>query len=305
MKYCIPYHKSFRYKDIIDEVIYEYDKNIVDIISKEPWKDTQTVIINLPYDLQIDDLLIPTLKMCKKNHNNLMIRLTETQDEIRETLREAKIPYFYSNYAITADEIYSLIKKGASDVYVTESLAFNLIKIGEYCKTKGVRIRIIPNVAQYRVGFKSEIPDPCKFFVRPEDTELYEPYVSVFEISGLADRFSVTYEIYRNKQWIGNLSDLITGFTEDFPNGSLVPYFGPERLKCGQRCMQENCNLCEQMKELAKKFSDDNLLLTREKDKNWKNETESYQKIMQYVEKTTPASDGEIPEGQGVQEDNQ
>jgi hypothetical protein len=294
MKYCIPYYKDFRYKDVIDEVIYDYNAGIVDMITKENWAEGQTIIINVAPTQEEKDALIPTIKMCKRVHNNCIVRITAAHDEIREELNSAEIPYFYANCANTADEVYGLIKKGASEVYITESLGFNIIKVGEYCKSKNVKVRVIPNIAQYKVGFKEVIPDSSKFFIRPEDTELYEPYVDVFELGGAEDRLSVTYEIYRNKQWMGDLSKLIVGFTEPFQNGGLVPHFGSERLKCGQRCMQEKCNLCQQMKELSQKFKDNELIITREKNKEWKNETESYQKVVQYFEDTTSTSNDKI-----------
>lgn len=295
MKYCIQYYKNFRYNDLIDEVVFIYTSNIVEEIQKQEWTDTQRIIIDICEVNITKDNIMPILMKCNQIHP-ISVRISFAQEELREKMREAGIPYFYANYANTADEVYALIHKGVSDVYITESLAFNIIKIGTYCKKKSVTVRIIPNVAQYKIRFKEEIPDPYKFFVRPEDTELYEDYADVFEIIAPQENLSVIYEIYRNKRWMGDLGRLITGFSEPFLNSALVPYFGPERLKCGQRCMQEQCNLCQQMKELASKFADNNFRIRREKDKGWKNETKSYKEAVQAVEGTTSESSAEISE---------
>lgn len=303
MKYCVQYYKDFRYNDIIDEIIYTYNDNIVNDITNAGWKDTQRIIIDV-FAEEDSDTILPILQMCKKVHSNIVICLGTWQINLTQKLKEIDYPFFFLNTANTNDEVYALIKKGASDVYITESLAFNIVNVGTYCKDKGINVRIIPNVAQYKAGYKDEIEDPYKFFVRPEDVELYESYADVFEIKAPTDKLSIIYEIYRNKQWMGDLGRLITGFSEPFYNSGLVPYFGPERLKCGQRCMQEKCNLCQQMKELAAKFKDNDLTLKRAKDKEWKNETESYQKAMQFVEETAPGGDDEVPEEQGVSEDN-
>lgn len=303
MKYCIQYYKSFRYNDLIDEVIFIYTPKIVEEIQKQEWTDKQRIIIDICEVNIAENNIMPILMKCNQIHS-ISVRINFAQEELREQMREAGISYFYATYANTADEVYALVCKGTSDVYITESLAFNITKIGTYCKKKGVAVRIIPNMAQYKIGFKKEIPDPYKFFVRPEDTELYEDYADVFEIIAPQENLSIIYEIYRNKQWMGDLGKLITGFTEPFYNSGLVPYFGTERLKCGQRCMQEKCNLCQQMKELAAKFKYNDLMLKRAKDKEWKNETESYQKAVQLVEETTSSSDGEISEEQRVSEDN-
>ena len=298
MKYCVKYYKNFRYNDIINEIIFnyaDYRDNIVEKLEEQEWKENQRIIIDicLGGDLEI----IPILKMCMKIHNNFAVRVDIIQNEVVEELKKQDIPFFYANYANTPDEIYGMIQRGVSDVYVTESLAFSIEKISPYYKTKGVNVRMIPNIAQYRKGFKENIPDPCKFFIRPEDVEIYEPYVDTFEIIAPDDRLSVLFEIYNNRQWLGDLKDLIVGLEESFFNTGLVPYFGPERLKCGQKCMQEKCNLCLQMKELSDKFKDNKLEIIKEKKKEWKYETKSYQEAMQLAEETAPADNDEISEG--------
>lgn len=297
MKYCINYYKDFRYDDIIDEVIFnygDYRETLVDKLQELKWKDSQRIIVDVRIGGEVDT--VPILKMVMKNHNNFAVRVDVIQEDMVEALREAEIPFFYSNYADTPDEIYGMIQRGVSDVYITESLAFNIKKIGTYCKEKGVNVRMIPNVAQYKKGFKNEIPDPCKFFIRPEDVKLYESYADVFEIITLENKLSITYEIYRNEHWDGDLQVLIGGINEPFYNKGIVDYFGPERLKCEQKCMQEKCTLCQQIKELAGKFEENKLEIKTPKNKEWKHETESYQEAVRIAEKTTTNDDDEVPE---------
>ena len=295
MKYCIKYYKNFRYNDIIDEVIYNYSTyrdSIIDEIKKQEWNDNQRITIDIVLGGDIE--IIPVLRMCQKIHENLAIRLDIAQEDMVKELREAGIPFFYANYAKTNDEVYGMIKRGVSDIYITESLAFNIELIGSYCKHKNVNVRIIPNIAQYYAGFRSEIPDPYKFFVRPEDVDLYEAYVDVFEIIAPDDRSSVIYEIYRNKVWDGDLKQLIVGLDNPFPNAGMIPLFGPKRLSCRQECMQERCSLCKQAKELAERFVENKLVVTKEKDKEWKNETRSHKETVRIVENSTPDTDNEV-----------
>ena len=297
MKYCIQYYKDFRYNDIIDEVVINYATyrdSIVDELQKQNWKDNQRIIIDI--QLGGEESIIPILKMCMKNHTNFAVRLDVKQKEIEEELRKAEIPFFYSNFANTPDEVYGMIQRGVSDVYVVESLAFNLKNISLYCKEEKVNVRLIPNVAQYKKGFKEDIPDPYKFFIRPEDVDLYEPYADVFEIMAKDDILSVTYEIYRNKRWEGDLQQLIGGLEDHFYNNGIIEYFGEERLKCNQRCMQEKCTLCKQMKELADKFEENKLKIETPREKEWKNETKSYKEAVRIVETSASSNDGEISE---------
>lgn len=297
MKYCIKYYKNFRYNDVIDEVILDYAtyrNSIIEKLQEQNWKDNQRIIIDVV--LGGTPEIIPTLKMCQKIHENLAIRLDIIQEEMVAGLREANIPFFYANYAKTADEVYGMIKHGVSDIYITESLAFDIENVGSYCKSKNVKVRIIPNIAQYRAGFRSEIPDQYKFFVRPEDVKLYEAYADVFEIIGSDDRLSILYEIYKNEVWDGDLKQLIVGIDEPFLNAGMIALFGPYRLSCGHRCMQEKCSLCLQAKELSTRFADNGLKVIKDKNKEWKNETRSYQEAMRIIEKTTSNGNGKISE---------
>lgn len=295
MKYCIEYYKNFRYNTNIDEVILGYATYRDSIVEKlEEWREDQRIIIDICLS-DSPDVVIPILKMCQKVHENLAIRLDIIQEDMVKEL-QGNIPFFYANYAKTNDEVYGMIKRGVSDIYITESLAFNIELVGSYCKYMGVKVRIIPNIAQYRAGFRKEIPDPYKFFVRPEDVDLYEAYVDVFEILAPKDRLSVIYEIYRNKVWDGDLQQLIAGIDEPFPNAGMIPLFGPYRLACYHKCMQEKCSLCMQAKELSTKFADNKLEVIKEKDKEWKHETRSYQEAVRIIEKATSDGDGEVSE---------
>ena len=300
MKYCVPYYKNFRYNDIIDEVILNYSTyrdNIVQTIEEQNWNEDQRIIIDVCLGGVPE--IIPILKMCQKIHENIAIRLDIIQEDMVKEL-QGKIPFFYANYAKTSDEVYGMIKRGVSDIYITESLAFNIELIGSYCKYMRVKVRVIPNIAQYHAGFRHEIPDPYKFFIRPEDVDLYEAYVDVFEIIAPDDRLSVIYEIYRNKVWDGDLKQLIVGLDESFPNAGMIPLFGPKRLSCCQACMYEKCSLCKQAKELADKFVENKLSVIKQKDKEWKNETRSYQEAVQLIEKTTANGNDEVSQEQGI-----
>ena len=108
-----------------------------------------------------------------------------------------------------------------------------------------------------------------RFWIRPEDTELYEPYVDIFEIlPGQNDtsRLSVIYEIYRDRQWLGNLNDIILDFSSPIVNNRGVnPHFGEMRLNCGKKCVVGQCNLCPQMADLANSFVEVGLEIIKKK----------------------------------------
>ena len=299
MKYCTHYYKNFRYNTNLDEVILDYATYRDSIVNEmDKWNEDQRIIVDICLGGTVE--IIPILQMCMKKHKEFAVRLDIIQEDMVKALRGVDIPFFYANYAKTLDEVYGMIQRRVSDIYITESLAFNIEKIGSYCKYKNVNVRMIPNIAQYHTGFRKEIPDPYKFFIRPEDVDLYEAYVDVLEILGPDNRLSVIYEIYRNKVWDGDLGQLIVGFDNPFPNAGMIPLFGPKRLSCRQECMYEKCSLCKQAKELADKFVENKLEVIKEKDKDWKNETKSYQEAVRIIKERTSDNDDEISEEQRI-----
>jgi hypothetical protein len=114
------------------------------------------------------------------------------------------------------------------------------------------------------------IPDAEKFFIRPDDVELYEDYVDTLEFVGPGDRLSVLYEIYTSGKWLGDLKELIMGFKEElpFPNTGVAPYFGQQRIKCKHRCMINQCELCDEIRTVAEMMKDNGLELRRTKEKD-------------------------------------
>lgn len=44
--------------------------------------------------------------------------------------------------------LIGLIKCGVSELYITDSLGFEIIKVAEIAHSKDVKIRVYPNVAQ-------------------------------------------------------------------------------------------------------------------------------------------------------------
>lgn len=253
MKFSIYYYKDFRHYDTIDEIILEYNStkdNIISFVNKY-YANNKRIVVDISQNINNIDDVMPIINMLYQDHKYLALKIAKKD---YEKVREAGIPFFFAEYCKTPDQVYAFIKKGCSDVYIVESLGFNLEEIGSYCKSKKVNVRVIPNVAQYCLGEGNQIPDEYKFFIRPDDIEVYEPYVDIFEIAGPADRLSVVYEIYKSGKWNGDLNELILGFNNEFPNTGIVPYFAPSRIKCKHKCMQEKCFLCQGMQEISKQM---------------------------------------------------
>ena len=161
-------------------------------------------------------------------------------------------------------------------IYIVEELAFNL-KALKYLKDKyNLEYRVFPDIAQSTKGTGNYIDPLCKFFIRPEDTEIYEDYIDVFEFYHVGEQLSVIYEVYKKQQWLGDLNDIIIGFPEDkrISNRTIAPYFGQMRVDCNKICLCGKCVICEEISKLADSFGEAGLEIIKKKKKVERTEEE-------------------------------
>ena len=274
MQFAIHYTNLFRHYNDIDEVIFDFqDLNrdqIVDFIPTIVKNDNQKIIVNISYieEYNIEDVL-PYLMKLKSIHPNLLIQIDFIkQKHFIELLNDNNIDFMFSNYCNNYDTFYSMINLGAKEVYVVEILAFDLKSLQEIRKEKNIKLRIIPDIAQSAGGTRTTIPEITKFWVRPEDVELYEKYVDIFELIHIDKSQSIIYEIYKQQQWKGNVQDIILDLDLKINNDNIAPRFGQYRINCRKKCMLNKCNLCEEIYNLAEKFdmADISIVKTKKKE---------------------------------------
>ena len=268
MKYCVPYRSSFRFMRYVDEIILDYSEypDIVDFVASSNFSQEQMLIIDIRRSTASLEDILPMLHKLWDIHPLFKVKCFSSQ---HEAMWDSGLCYFFSEYCYTKDEVYSFIERGVTDIYIVADLAFNLKEIAESPLLDNIVIRVIPNIAQYTEKCK-EVPDILRFFVRPEDTDVYDKYVDVFEILAPGDKLSVLFEIYKNKRWLGNLGDIISGIDEEIPNNGIVAKFGEQRVNCGHKCMLNNCGVCNLTKEASKLLEKVSLGIVREKDGDWK-----------------------------------
>ena len=272
MKYAVRYNSSFKYLNEVDEILIDYPKinNIVEFAS-EKIQSNQKLIINLDwYDLQIEDVL-PFLNELKKNHSNFIVQIGSIeQRDFISILKDNKINFMFTDICTDFGSLYSAAMTGAKEVYIAEDLCFNLKEIQKIKVDKDIKFRIFPDIAQTNYIFKKNIPDLVKFWIRPEDTEVYENYVDVFEFYHNNDKLSVIYEIYKNRRWLGSISQIIDDCNLELDNTTIAPYFALHRLDCRRKCLinKDYCNMCYQIFGLGKKFEDIGITISRPKYKD-------------------------------------
>jgi hypothetical protein len=278
MKYAVHYRKDFRHFDTVDEVIFDVTKGNESIylelpnIIKPDW-DWQKITLNLAALENPIESVIPHILKLKEIHSNILVQLRYPfVDSEVQLMKDNNIPFMAAyTYCKSLDMVYAMKEYGVSEILVAEGLAFNLSVVRKVLEGTDIKIRIIPNVAQCAVGTKHKVPTIHKFWVRPEDTEFYEPDVDTFEIYNEDDRISVVYEIYKSRVWKGNLKELILDAEDlDVENTALVPYFGSRRIDCKQICMYKGCEVCDACIGFANRFkdTDQEIVYPKRKEKN-------------------------------------
>ena len=249
MKYALPYYRGCRIQSKVDEIIIKYferDGELIHFAQSLPKK--QRLIINVT-GLEFTSLEdkadnIKIFHATFKVKHNIAFLVSYEQKSLWAELDDYEIPYFFIEPARNLTSFEQITNYHVSDIYITDELGFYLSAISPKCKKLGIQIRVFPNVCQAEASVKST-NDIVSFFIRPEDTYIYENYVDVFEFYGPLDKQPVLYEIYKSRVWNGQLEDLILGMHSPVRNTTLIPGIGNWRVCCKRRCAyDDSCHIC-------------------------------------------------------------
>lgn len=253
MQYAINFYQGCRVLDKADEIIIKYPKKNPELLHFiKKLKPEQRLIVNI---LDLDDIEdnLEIFKAAQKEHKNFALLTSKSDIDIINYSSE-NIKFFFIEGVDCLDEMVSQIRLGVSDIYVINELGFSITKIASLCHDLNIKIRVYPNVAQSRTELA--IPSISKFFIRPDDVDLYEDYIDVFEFFGPLDKQPVLYDIYNDKKWLGNLDQVIIGLTKKTPNTAILPCFGTSRLTCQKRCSFNKCNICTTIGDIANEIDE-------------------------------------------------
>lgn len=250
MNYCIDFKKNFKYFNEVSEFTIKYRKDL-DIQKLKQFEGKRVNIAVTTVQDAEDFMQWKAIYLLKAIPNiDLHIKLIYGMDELVELCKKHKIPFFYENIATQWDVLNGLAEEGVSDIYIGEDLGFEIKKVAEVLHDRGIKVRVFPNVAQ---SAWKDTPAYQKFFIRPEDIYLYEPYVDSCEFFNSIHNNETYYKIYAiDKKWEGNLSDCIIDLDQSFDSRFLIPEFGTKRFNCEKRCAKGNsCSICNQIMKLA------------------------------------------------------
>lgn len=256
INFSLNYRKGLKAKVItsVQELIISYNKEDVNLLHFCKEYQNKRIVINITNyeDFKTSDG-INKIKGIKENLPNLNIVLRVPYSKnICQECKKLEIPFFFSDFFANSWEILNgQIKDGVSDVYIVESLGFDIIKCAEIAHQNNVKIRVFPDIAQS--AWDNDKDDIRKFFIRPDDLIQYEPYIDTIEFIGHSvDKQDILCEIYQKQKWAGQLKEIISDFSVDIDNRTILPRFAQNRLNCQKKCLRgSSCNICSVMKEVA------------------------------------------------------
>ena len=255
MHSCIEWRKGFKYLPQIDQFNIDYKNKEIKLHQfLDKYAQSQRVNIRLPIDYKKEDIELLESAYHDK-HYNIDIVLKDVY--YANELKKHGTPFYFSEPCYDWDQLKANISLGVSDVFISGTLGFELDKVSAIAKANNVKIRCYANITQswganWGDGFKG-------FYIRPEDVDFYDQYVDIIEFYNSVDKQNVLYEVYfKDKEWNGNLREIIQGLTLDINNYYILgSEFARRRSQCGKKCLKGNrCELCDRLVELAKNLED-------------------------------------------------
>ena len=268
MKYCIPYNEITSKNPLVnkaDEWNINYnpeDKTLIEFIKKNNMKRINLHIFDKLNLLEETDFQF--LNTLCETYNNLYIAISIVSKDIINKIIESKIKYYFSNIFVNDwDFLYEVIDQKPTDIFITERLGFELDKVAQIVHSKGIKIRVFPNVAQ---SSSQKTPDILKFFIRPEDIQFYENYIDVCEFFGNKKQIEYLHIYKDNQEWYGPLKEIINSFNSDLDSRFITPRFAQMRISCEKKCIKGGlCRNCYRVEELSHTLEDAGLVIQIDK----------------------------------------
>lgn len=234
MRYCLSGRQPIHILEQADEIKMKYADigRAIDYLHDYPNK---TIILDIELTDTIDWKLLSDL-----SENNLILCIRDL--ELAESCKKYNLKFYWKHDIISYYELAGVIALEPEYIILGPPLCFSLEKIKAITD---IKIRMCPNNAQdFYIPRDNGI---CGRWIRPEDVEVYDEYVDVFDfISNDMEHERALFKVYaEDKHWPGNLNLLISALNHDVPNASLPEELGEIRANCEQRCMKNNkCRFC-------------------------------------------------------------
>ena len=212
-----------------------------------------------------EDIDAQLLKSLYDEYKNIKIIFDFYNKEYLSRAQEFEIPFFFTNFVTSIDQLYGFMKYNPTDMYICEELGFFLDKVSKILHDNNIKVRVFPNICQSSF---SETESIKTFFIRPEDIFIYANFVDIFELISDAERQETLFKIYKQGKWFGQIREIIPTFHGDLDSKYLLGNFGIIRSKCGKRCLYKpgSCAICDRFMEVADTFKENRIVIRKTKE---------------------------------------
>jgi hypothetical protein len=227
MHYCLSAQVDKEYLKKADEIKVKYNKmnDILDLFEINP---NATFILRITSQEDKNTIRWKDIEKFNIMTQNKIIIETDSF-EIMDVCKILNIKFFYAIPINSFYDLKALIDYGCCDVRIDAPLTHMLDKIEKF----DITIRMSPNIAYYSYIPRSN--GVIGSWIRPEDVELYEEYIDVFEFENCdVKQEQALFRVYaESKQWLGPIDKLITNLNYQATNKLILPHFAKTRLYCG------------------------------------------------------------------------
>lgn len=261
MKYCIEYSTKFKYLEEVEEILITFNHQDTALPTFLEKYSSKTIVIDTTYMEDFTKKDIDFFKELYLKYPNFKLKISFSYAE-KVSLLES-VPYFFDIFVAGWQELHAVAKYNPCDMYISGILGFEVECVAKVLYEKNIKIRAIPNLAQ---SADKDFESYLKFFIRPEDVNIYESYIDIFEFAYETDKKQtyIYYEIYeKTKEWTEDLNTLIYHCPDaSFNNKNILPTFAERRKQCGQKCLKGNsCSFCEKVFNLANGLKEKSLTI--------------------------------------------
>lgn len=261
MDVAIPFKLNFELNDKVQQfnIFFDPVRNNLDTLIEfiQEFKDKQ---INIEYRNGID---VKSAAALSKIGDNVRFRLRAEDITKVNQLYERGCRYFFDNSMAATDWItlyYQVEIEHVSEVYLADSLLYELDRVSTYCVNHGVKTRLVIN----RVPLTRPVKPDMWFapFFRPQDYDVIDTWFNVVEFDCGdpvdTDKLRVLYRAYiQKKDWYGRLEELNPDVSVDIPCRGIVPQLADKRALCGLRCLKGGkCRTCRNVITLGQDLRD-------------------------------------------------
>lgn len=263
--FCLNFYPFKSYIQGAEEFKIKYnpsDQTLKDFLEKYQQK---SIVIDATENLTNFDINL--FKELSKKYQNIKLIISYENKEVVTKVQENEIPFFFSNFVTTGDQMYGLMKYNPTDMYICEDLGFSLDKVSEILHKNNIKVRVFPNICQSSFN---ETDSLKTFFIRPEDIDIYSTFVDVFELIADENTQQILYKVYKQQKWFGPIKEIIPSFKGELDGRYILDSFGRIRSKCGKKCLfkPETCSICDRFIDLAETLKKNDLIVKKIKNED-------------------------------------